>query len=51
VFFWAMSGGGNPIGADGDLHGNWLPFIGIFPFMVGLARVITGMFDRPQPRE
>jgi cytochrome bd-type quinol oxidase subunit 2 len=52
VFFWAMSGGGNPFGMDGDLHGHdWLPFIGIFPFMVGLARVITGMFDRPQPRE
>ena len=45
VFFWAMSGGGYPFSGDGP---NWLPFIGIFPFMVGLARVLAGLFDRPR---
>ena len=42
VFFWAQS----------DIHGvpNWLPFVGIFPFMVGLARLLGGIFDRPRDR-
>ncbi len=40
VFFWAMQGGGIPL-ADG----NWLPVIGIFPFMVGLARVLGAGFS------
>lgn len=40
VFFWAMQGGGIPLE-----HG-WLMVIGIFPFMVGLARVLGGSFDR-----
>jgi hypothetical protein len=47
VFFWAMSGGGNVI-VDGHME-NWLPVIGIFPFMVGLARVLTGAFVRRNP--
>lgn len=42
VFFWAMQGGGIPL-----TDGNWLPVIGIFPFMVGLARVLGAAFDRP----
>ncbi len=41
VFFWAMQGGGIPL-ADG----NWLLVIGIFPFMVGLARVLGAMFEK-----
>jgi len=41
VFFWAMQGGGVPLA-----HGNWLMVIGIFPFMVGLARVLGGSLDR-----
>lgn len=41
VFFWAMQGGGIPL-ADG----NWLAVIGIFPFMVGLARFLGGLFER-----
>jgi hypothetical protein len=28
---------------------NWLPFVGIFPFMVGFARVLAGLFDRQPP--
>jgi len=46
VFFWAMSGGGNYF--DGEHMPSWLPFIGIFPFMIGLARFLGGIFDRPR---
>jgi hypothetical protein len=46
VFFWAMGGGGN-VFEDGHMS-NWLPVIGIFPFMIGLARVLGGLFDRPR---
>lgn len=48
VFFWAMTGGGNYF--DGEHMPNWLPFVGIFPFMVGLARFLAGLFDRPRDR-
>lgn len=41
VFFWAMQGGGIPLAND-----NWLAVIGIFPFMVGLARVLGAALDR-----
>lgn len=44
VFLWAMNGGGNFF--DGEHVPNWLPFVGIFPFMVGLARVIAGIVER-----
>jgi peptidoglycan/LPS O-acetylase OafA/YrhL len=43
LFFWAMSGGGNPFVGE---HVSWLPVIGIFPFMVGLARLLGGLTDR-----
>jgi hypothetical protein len=45
VFFWAMGGGF--FWADGRFEGNWLPVIGIFPFMAGFARLLGGIFDRP----
>ncbi|MGH6871051.1 MAG: DUF6249 domain-containing protein [Rhizomicrobium sp.] len=45
VFFWAMTGGGNYFSGEGVP--NWLPFIGVFPFMIGLARLLAGIFDRP----
>jgi len=44
IFFWAMGGGGNLF--VGDHMPNWLPVVGIFPFMVGLARLLGGAFDR-----
>lgn len=44
VFLWAMNGGGNFF--DGEHVPNWLPFVGIFPFMVGLARFVAGIVDR-----
>lgn len=40
VFFWGMNGWGNPMHGD-----SWLPVIGIFPFMVGLARLLGGLFE------
>jgi hypothetical protein len=46
VFFWAMTGYGSF--SEGDHMPNWLPVIGIFPFMVGLARLLGGLFDRPR---
>ena len=51
VFLWGMTGGGNPFLWDngGDGHPpSWLPFVGIFPFMVGFARLLAGIFDRPR---
>jgi hypothetical protein len=53
VFLWAMTGGGNPLVWDNGGNGHppsWLPFVGIFPFMVGFARLLAGIFDRPPPR-
>lgn len=47
VFFWAMGGGGNPFMGE---HVTWLAVIGIFPFMVGLARLLGGLTERRPPR-
>jgi hypothetical protein len=49
VFFWAMSGGGELFDSGGNVP-HWLPVIGIFPFMVGLARLLGGIFDRPHDK-
>lgn len=48
VFFWAMGGGGNLF--DGAGMPNWLPIIGIFPFMIGLARILGYVFERPRSK-
>lgn len=47
VFFWAMGGAGNPFIGE---HISWLAVIGIFPFMVGLARLLGGMTERRPPK-
>jgi hypothetical protein len=47
IFFWALQGGGAVL-YDGRIHG-WLPVIGIFPFMVGLARLLSAGFERRPP--
>ena len=47
IFLWALQGGGDVL-TDGRMH-NWLPVIGIFPFMVGLARLLSAGFDRRPP--
>ncbi|HWA90395.1 MAG TPA: DUF6249 domain-containing protein [Rhizomicrobium sp.] len=49
VFFWAMTGGGAPFDDHGHMP-SWLPVIGVFPFMVGLARFLGGLFDRPRDK-
>jgi len=46
IFFWALGGGGNFF--NGEQIPNWLPVIGIFPFMVGVAFLI-GSFFRTRP--
>ena len=47
VFFWAMGGAGNPFTGE---HISWLAVIGIFPFMVGLARLLGGLTERRPPK-
>jgi hypothetical protein len=47
LFFWAMQGWGNPFIGE---HIGWLPAIGLFPFMTGLARVLSAAFDRPKDK-
>jgi hypothetical protein len=49
VFFWALGGGGDLFENAGHVP-RWLPVIGIFPFMIGLARLLGGIFDRPRDR-
>ena len=53
VFLWAMTTGdfNGIFGGDGDFHWGgpgWLPFVGIFPFMIGFSRVLAYIFDRPR---
>ena len=47
LFFWAMQGWGNPFAGE---HIGWLPAIGLFPFMTGLARLLSAAFDRPRDK-
>jgi hypothetical protein len=48
LFFWAMQGWGNPFMGE---HIGWLPAIGLFPFMTGLARVLSARFSGHDPRD
>jgi hypothetical protein len=45
VFFWAFEGGGMPFS-----HDNWFIVIGIFPFMVGLARLLGAAFGKRESK-
>ncbi len=54
VFLWAMTTGDFNafFGGDSDFHWSgpgWLPFVAIFPFMIGFSRVLAHFFDRPRP--
>ena len=49
VFFWVMNGGGGMF-EDHKHMPDWLPVVGIFPFMVGLARILGHAFDRPRDK-
>jgi len=46
VFFWGMNGFENPFQG-----GSWLPVIGIFPFMTGLARLLGAFSERRDPNK
>ena len=54
VFLWALTTGDfNAMfgGSNGDFHYSgpgWLPFVAIFPFMIGVSRVLAYLFDRPR---
>ena len=52
LFLSAMTGGVNWFGDNTNFgfHGgsNWLPFVAVFPFMTGVARVVAYMIDRPR---
>jgi len=48
MFFWAMTD-------QSTFHGpienaSWLPTIGFFPFMIGVALLIMAMFERHRPQ-
>lgn len=50
VFLWAMSSGVPMF--EGERIPNWIPFVGIFPFMIGFARFVSGFLERPrEPQE
>jgi hypothetical protein len=46
VFFWAFGGGFG----DGEHIPGWLPVVGIFPFMVGLARLLGSIGVKQLPK-
>ena len=53
IFLWAMTTGdlNGFFGGGNDFHWSgpgWLPFVGIFPFMIGFSRVLAYVFDRPR---
>jgi hypothetical protein len=48
VFFWAMNGGGGMF--HGEHTPNWLPVVGIIPFMLGVALFLTSLFERRPPK-
>ena len=48
VFFWAMNGGGGLFGQPSGPY--WLPVIGIFPFAVGLAKLLSLPFEKRPPK-
>jgi len=48
IFFWAMTGGGGYMhGPIGD-NGNWLPVIGVIPFMVGVGMILASFVGKDQ---
>ena len=48
VFFWSMT-------SQSYFHGpiesaGWLPTLGLFPLMIGLALLLTALFERNRPQ-
>lgn len=48
VFFWAMNGGGGMFGEPSGPY--WLPLVGVFPFMIGLARLLGSAFGKRESK-
>jgi len=48
IFFWALGGGGNFF--NGEHVPNWLPVIGIFPFAIGLGKLVGLIFEKRPPK-
>ena len=44
LFFWAMTGGAGFKGEPGVP--NWLPALGVFPFLIGVAKLFGAFADR-----
>jgi hypothetical protein len=45
LFFWAMAGGGGLFAGEPDVP-KWLPAVGLFPFVVGIAKLLGTVADR-----
>jgi hypothetical protein len=48
AFFWSMT-------SQSAFHGpiesaNWLPTLGLFPFMIGFSLLVMAMFERNRPQ-
>jgi len=50
VFLWALSGGGGLWPAADQGVPVWLPVVGIFPFAIGLGRLLGYAFERRSER-
>ena len=49
LFFWAMTGGGGLFKGEAGVP-NWLPSLGLFPFLVGIALLLGALADRRNQR-
>jgi hypothetical protein len=47
IFFWALSGGYGFFHHPSNVP-DWLMFVGVIPFMIGLGRVLSAVFDKPR---
>jgi hypothetical protein len=50
LFFWAMTGGSGLVAGEPGVP-KWLPAVGLFPFVVGLAKLLGTMADRRSERD
>jgi len=45
LFFWALAGAGGRFVGEAGVP-NWLPVLGVFPFLVGVAKLLGAIADR-----
>jgi len=48
LFFWALSGGGGRFTGEAGVP-DWLPVLGVFPILIGIARLAGALADRRKP--